>query len=144
MCSLKLSLIIEIRVACYFPYRVTPTKILRVHNENNLWYADEASGGLCGTCTEIHVDYSALNGQREHTCARCMVNQPNTRVVEIWNCVSITHRATTGPDGKTVYEELPTMSIDTGLGLERLASVMQVPHNFIIFMDCYLFNLSNH
>ncbi|VDN98548.1 unnamed protein product [Rodentolepis nana] len=98
---------------------------MAIIGESNFWQADEASGGLCGPCTEIHVDYSALNGKRDMTCARCMVNDNNPRVVELWNCVFITHRMVKGPNGQTVLQELPAMSVDTGLGLERLASVMQ-------------------
>ncbi|KAM3178022.1 hypothetical protein ACTXT7_003393 [Hymenolepis weldensis] len=110
----------------WFDIGVSDRKLMAIAGKSNFWQADEASGGLCGPCTEIHVDYSALNGKRDMTCARCLVNNRNPRVVEIWNCVFITHRMAKGPNGETVLEELPAISVDTGLGLERLASVMQV------------------
>ncbi|VUZ54846.1 unnamed protein product [Hymenolepis diminuta] len=109
----------------WFDIGVSERKLLAIAGDSNFWQADEASGGLCGPCTEIHVDYSALNGKRDMTCARCLVNDKNPRVVELWNCVFITHRMTKGPNGETVLQELPAISVDTGLGLERIASVMQ-------------------
>lgn len=95
--------------------------------ESNFWRADDDSGGgLCGPSTEIHVDYAALNGKRDMTCVRCMIDGNEARVVELWNCVFITHRMVKSSNGETILQELPALSVDTGLGLERLASVMQV------------------
>nr|CDS27185.1 alanyl tRNA synthetase mitochondrial [Hymenolepis microstoma] len=122
--SLKLPADEEAR-QIWFDTGVSDRKLMAVIGESNFWQADEASGGLCGPCTEIHVDYSALNGKRDMTCARCLVNDNNHRVVELWNCVFITHRMVKGPNGQTMLQELPAMSVDAGLGLERLASVMQ-------------------
>ncbi len=95
--------------------------------ESNFWRADQASGGgLCGPATEIHVDYAALSGRRDLSCARCMVNAGDARMIELWNCVFISHRQVEEPGFRSPLVELPTLSVDTGMGLERLASVMQV------------------
>lgn len=102
--------------------------------ESNFWRADQASGGgLCGPCTEIHVDYAALSGRGDLSCARCMVNAGDARVVELWNCVFISHRLVEEPGGyRSPLIQLPMLSVDTGMGLERLASVMQVNANNVI------------
>ncbi|CDS37171.1 alanyl tRNA synthetase mitochondrial [Echinococcus multilocularis] len=105
---------------------VSDQKLLAFGAESNFWRADRASGGgLCGPSTEIHVDFAALSGRRDLNCARCMVNSSGARVVELWNCVFITHRMVEETDFRSTLLPLSCLSVDTGMGLERLASVMQ-------------------
>ncbi|VDM21815.1 unnamed protein product [Hydatigera taeniaeformis] len=105
---------------------VSDQKLLAFGAEYNFWRADQASGGgLCGPSTEIHVDFAALSGLRDLNCARCMVNGGGARIVELWNCVFITHRIVEETDSRSVLLPLSYLSVDTGMGLERLTSVMQ-------------------
>ncbi|VDK87316.1 unnamed protein product [Dibothriocephalus latus] len=105
---------------------VSDQKLLPFGFEHNFWRADQAAGGgLCGPATEIHVDYRALSGTEDLNCARCLVNAGDPQVVELWNCVFITHRLLQDSSGKNRLLPLPSLNVDTGMGLERLASVMQ-------------------
>ncbi|VDK32125.1 unnamed protein product [Taenia asiatica] len=105
---------------------VSDQKLLAFGAEWNFWRADQASGGgLCGPSTEIHVDFAALSGRRNLNCARCMVNSGGARIVELWNCVFITHRMVEETDSRSALLPLSCFSVDTGMGLERLTSVMQ-------------------
>ncbi|CAI2738559.1 unnamed protein product, partial [Dicrocoelium dendriticum] len=97
--------------------------------EHNFWRAGSLSGaGLCGPCTEIHVDFRALNGQEVLQCARCLINTASPQVMELWNSVFITHRLRPSEDESFKAELLEPLSkpfVDTGMGLERLCCVMQ-------------------
>ncbi|KAL7053655.1 hypothetical protein AAHC03_026908 [Spirometra sp. Aus1] len=105
---------------------VSDQKLMPFGFDYNFWRADQATGGgLCGPATEIHVDYRALSGTEDLSCARCLVNSGNPQVVELWNCVFITHRLLQDSLGKNRLLPLPNLNVDTGMGLERLASVMQ-------------------
>ncbi|GAA52360.1 alanyl-tRNA synthetase [Clonorchis sinensis] len=108
---------------------VLDQKLLPFGMEHNFWRAGQSSGaGLCGPATELHVDFNALSDQDGLRCARCLINSPSPQVVELWNTVFITHRLrvtdgdTIGPDS---FEPLSKQFVDTGMGLERLACVMQ-------------------
>lgn len=108
-------------------HSVSDQKLLAFGAEWNFWRADQASGGgLCGPSTEIHIDFAALSGRRDLNCARCMVNSGGARIVELWNCVFITHRMVEETGFRSVPLPLSCFSVDTGMGLERLTSVMQV------------------
>uniref|UniRef100_A0A5K3FPT6 alanine--tRNA ligase n=1 Tax=Mesocestoides corti TaxID=53468 RepID=A0A5K3FPT6_MESCO len=105
---------------------ISDQKLVSFGAESNFWRADQGSGGgLCGPSTEIHVDFAALSGRGDPNCARCMVNAGDARVVELWNCVFITHRMVEEAGSRIGLVPLPCLSVDTGMGLERLASVMQ-------------------
>ncbi|KIH45923.1 alanine--tRNA ligase [Ancylostoma duodenale] len=87
----------------------------------NFW--EMGSTGPCGPCTEIH--YDRVGGRKN---VGHLVNVDNS-VVELWNIVFISLLRT--PNGD--LHPLPSHHIDTGMGLERLAAVMQnVPSNFDI------------
>jgi alanyl-tRNA synthetase len=96
-------------------------RIVRLGKEDNFWAMGDT--GPCGPCSEIHLDRGAAHG-----CGRpdCGVDCDCDRFLEIWNLVFMQFNQ--DAQGMT---PLPKPSIDTGMGLERLASVLQnVPTNF--------------
>ena len=94
---------------------VDPSHIKRMGKEDNFW---EIGSGPCGPCSEIYFDRGEKYGCGKDTCG---VGCDCDRYIEIWNNV-FTQFDT---DGKGNYERLPKGNIDTGMGLERLACVMQ-------------------
>ncbi len=97
-------------------------RIVRLGEEDNFWAMGDT--GPCGPCSEIHLD----RGQ-DHGCGKpdCGVDCDCDRFLEIWNLVFMQFNR--DADGKMT--PLPKPSIDTGMGLERLASVLQnVATNF--------------
>ncbi len=87
--------------------------IHRFDEKDNFWEMGDT--GPCGPCTEIHYDHTPdLSGAN-------LVNAGDARVVEIWNNVFIQYNRT--PDGE--LQELPSKHVDTGMGLERIAAVLQ-------------------
>lgn len=98
---------------------VPAERIVRL--EENFW---EIGSGPCGPCSEIHVDLGEERG-----CGRpeCAVGCDCDRFLEIWNLVFTQYNQ--NEDG--TYSPLKNKNIDTGAGLERLASVIQgKPSNF--------------
>ena len=93
-----------------------------VKMEDNFW--EIGTGGPCGPDSEIYIDLGEERGCGKETCAPgCDCD----RYLEIWNLVFTQYNKT--EDGK--YEPLEHKNIDTGCGLERLASVLQnKPSNF--------------
>ncbi len=90
-------------------------RIIRMGKEDNFW---EHGTGPCGPCSEIHYDRGESYGCGKPDCA---VGCDCDRYMEVWNLVFTQFNKTA--DGK--YERLPKPNIDTGMGLERLACVMQ-------------------
>jgi alanyl-tRNA synthetase len=99
-------------------------RIARLGEKDNFWQM--ADTGPCGPCTEIHYD----RGQEFKCGAHCGVGTCDCgRFLEVWNLVFMQYDRQ--PDG--TMQPLPRPSVDTGMGLERLASVIQdVPTNFDI------------
>ncbi len=94
---------------------IAPERIFRFGKEDNFW---EHGSGPCGPCSEIYYDRGEKYG-----CGKegCTVGCDCDRYMEIWNNVFTQF----DNDGKGNYSELDQKNIDTGMGLERLASVVQ-------------------
>ncbi len=90
-------------------------RIFRFGKEDNFW---EHGAGPCGPCSEIYYDRGEKYG-----CGKpgCTVGCDCDRYMEVWNNVFTQFNA----DGKGNYVELENKNIDTGMGLERLAVVVQ-------------------
>ncbi len=91
-------------------------RIVRLGEKDNFWAMGDT--GPCGPCSEIHIDQG-----REAGCDRpdCAVGCDCDRFLELWNLVFMQFNRTA--DGKIT--PLPRPSIDTGMGLERVAAVLQ-------------------
>ncbi len=99
-------------------------RMVRLGEEDNFWAMGDT--GPCGPCSEIHLDRGEAFG-----CGRpeCGVDCDCDRFLEIWNLVFMQFNR----DASGKMTPLPKPSIDTGLGLERLASILQnTPTNFEI------------
>ena len=94
---------------------VDPSHMVRLGREDNFW---EHGSGPCGPCSEIYFDRGLKYGCGKPTCG---VGCDCDRFMEIWNLVFSQYDS----DGKGTYALLPKPNIDTGMGLERLAVVMQ-------------------
>lgn len=94
---------------------IAPERIFRFGKEDNFW---EHGAGPCGPCSEIYYDRGEKYG-----CGKpdCTVGCDCDRYIEIWNNVFTQFEN----DGNGNYTELENKNIDTGMGLERLATVMQ-------------------
>ncbi len=101
---------------------VDPTHMVRMGKEDNFW---EHGSGPCGPCSEIYFDRGAEKG-----CGSpdCKVGCECDRFVEVWNLVFTQFES----DGKGNYTPLEHPNIDTGMGLERLACVMQGVDNLFL------------
>ncbi len=95
---------------------VRPERIVRLGEKDNFWSMGDE--GPCGPCSEILYDLGENVGCRKPTCA---VGCDCDRFLEIWNLVFMEFDRST--DGR--MKKLPRPSIDTGMGLERVTSVMQ-------------------
>ena len=94
---------------------VAPDHMVRMGKEDNFW---EHGSGPCGPCSEIYFDRGPEKG-----CGKpdCHVGCDCDRFVEVWNLVFSQFDS----DGNGHYTEMKNKNIDTGMGLERLACVMQ-------------------
>ncbi len=94
---------------------IPPQQMVRFGKEDNFW---EHGTGPCGPCSEIYFDRG-----EEHGCgsADCKVGCDCDRFMEVWNLVFTQFDS----DGAGNYNLLEKPNIDTGMGLERLACVMQ-------------------
>ncbi len=105
--------------------KVPESRIWRYGESDNFWPASapsEGPNGPCGPCSEIYFDRSGGCGQKD-----CQPSCPCGRYTEVWNLVFTQFDRQDGG----VLEPLPQKNIDTGMGLERIAAVMQgVVSNF--------------
>jgi len=104
-----------------------PGRIVRLGEADNFWAMGDT--GPCGPCSEIHIDQGEAAG-----CGRpdCAVGCDCDRFLELWNLVFMQFNR----DADGTMTPLPRPSIDTGMGLERVAAVLQGKRNNF---DCDLF-----
>jgi alanyl-tRNA synthetase len=96
---------------------VEPRKIRRFGAKDNFW-GPPGPTGPCGPCSEIHCD---LTGTPCSLGERCGPNCSCNRFFEIWNLVFMQYNKT----AEGTYVPLPARNIDTGMGLERIAMILQ-------------------
>ncbi len=112
----------------------------RVHivpgnKKDNFWMMGET--GPCGPCTEIHVDLTPEDRTPElEKRGATMVNSSDARCIEIWNNVFIQFNA--NPDG--TFAPLPAKHVDTGMGFERVTSIIQGTRGLTDFMTAKISN----
>jgi alanyl-tRNA synthetase len=90
--------------------------------KDNFWMMGDT--GPCGPCSELHVDLTAAGDT-----GGALVNQGSPECIEIWNLVFIQFNA--NPDG--TFTPLPARHVDTGMGFERVTSILQCTKNFTDF-----------
>src|SRR3972149_4452162 len=91
-------------------------KVLRFDAKENFW--EMAEVGPCGPCSEIHYDRG-----KEYSCFKpdCGVNCGCGRVIEVWNLVFMQYYR----DENGKLTDLPSKTVDTGMGFERLTALLQ-------------------
>ena len=94
---------------------VSPDHMVRLGKEDNFW---EHGAGPCGPCSELYFDRGEKYGCGSPTCG---VGCDCDRFIEFWNLVFTQF----DNDGNNNYTRLKSCNIDTGMGLERLACIMQ-------------------
>ncbi len=103
--------------------------IVHGNKKDNFWMMGDT--GPCGPCSELHVDLTP-NGDTKGS----LVNTGDARCIEIWNLVFIQFNA--NPDGS--MSPLPARHVDTGMGFERVASIIQGTKNFTDFAGAKISN----
>ncbi|MDE5764275.1 MAG: alanine--tRNA ligase [Ruminococcus sp.] len=91
-------------------------RIIRLGKKDNFW---EHGSGPCGPCSEIHFDRAGAGRKLDRAGFEAEGDKDN--IIEIWNLVFSQFDS----DGNGNYAEMKSKNIDTGMGLERLACVMQ-------------------
>ena len=110
---------------------VNPDRVVKMGKKDNFW---EHGTGPCGPCSEIHVDRG-----EEYSCGPdCKLGCDCDRFMEVWNLVFT--QFDKDEDGN--YNRLANPNIDTGMGLERLAAIMQGVDN--LFEVDTVRNIMNH
>ena len=94
-------------------------KIIRIPTSDNFWAMGDT--GPCGPCSEIFFDH----GEDIEGGPPGSANEDGDRFIEIWNLVFMQYEQVT----KEERIELPSPSIDTGMGLERIAAILQGSHD---------------
>ncbi|GGX57881.1 alanine--tRNA ligase [Litorimonas cladophorae] len=98
-------------------------RIIRIATDDNFWAMGET--GPCGPCSEIFFDHGAdIPGGPPGS-----PDEDGDRFIEIWNLVFMQYERRTDAGGKIVQIDLPKPSIDTGMGLERTAAILQGKHD---------------
>ncbi len=92
------------------------------NKKDNFWMMGET--GPCGPCSELHVDLTP-----DGSTKGALVNKGSAQCIEIWNLVFIQFNA--NPDG--TFSPLPARHVDTGMGFERVSSIIQCTKNFTDF-----------
>ncbi|MBN2008678.1 alanine--tRNA ligase [candidate division KSB1 bacterium] len=99
---------------------VNPNQVMRFDEKDNFWEMGDT--GPCGPCSEIHIDLGAQRCDKQHIPGHiCAVNAGCARYIELWNLVFIQYNRE--KDGSLT--ELTAKHVDTGMGFERVTSVLQ-------------------
>ena len=99
---------------------IDPQHIMRFGEKDNFWEMGET--GPCGPCSEIHIDLGPERCDKGHIPGHvCNVNAGCARFIELWNLVFIQFNR----KADSSLEELPYKHVDTGMGFERIVSVLQ-------------------
>lgn len=93
-------------------------RILSYGKKDNFWEMGET--GPCGPCTEIHIDLRD-EAEKKEVKAQDLINESHPQVIELWNLVFIQFNRNKDQS----LHELPKKHVDTGMGFERLAMVLQ-------------------
>ena len=102
----------------FWKQHLSEDRILDGSKKDNFWEMGDV--GPCGPCSEIHIDIRP-DEERSKVDGKTLVNKDHPEVIEIWNLVFIQFNRKA--DGS--LEPLPQKHIDTGMGFERLAMVLQ-------------------
>jgi alanyl-tRNA synthetase len=102
----------------YWTELIAEDRILNGNKADNFW--EMGAQGPCGPCSEIHVDIRSA-AEKEKVDGATLVNMDHPQVVEIWNLVFMQYNRMA--DGS--LKNLPNQHVDTGMGFERLAMVLQ-------------------
>ena len=97
---------------------INEDRILEADKSDNFWEMGDM--GPCGPCSEIHVDIRSAE-EKAKIDGKLLVNKDHPQVIEVWNLVFIQFNRKANGD----LEKLPQTHVDTGMGLERLAMVLQ-------------------
>jgi alanyl-tRNA synthetase len=103
--------------------------IVNGNKKDNFWMMGET--GPCGPCSELHIDLTPAGDTRG-----ALVNKGAAECIEIWNLVFIQFNA--NPDG--TFSPLPAQHVDTGMGFERVASIIQGTKQFTDFANAKISN----
>jgi alanyl-tRNA synthetase len=103
--------------------------IIPGNRKDNFWMMGET--GPCGPCSELHVDLTPAGDT-----GGSLVNKGDPRCIEIWNLVFIQFNA--NPDG--TFSVLPSRHVDTGMGFERVTSIIQGTTEFSDFASAKISN----
>ncbi|HEU5125586.1 MAG TPA: alanine--tRNA ligase, partial [Verrucomicrobiae bacterium] len=103
--------------------------IVNGNKKDNFWMMGET--GPCGPCSELHVDLTPTGDTKGS-----LVNKGDSRCIEIWNLVFIQFNA--NPDG--TFSPLPAKHVDTGMGFERVTSIIQGTKGFTDFANAKISN----
>ncbi len=103
--------------------------IVNGNKKDNFWMMGDT--GPCGPCSEVHIDLTPQGDTRG-----ALVNQGTAECIEIWNLVFIQFNA--NPDG--TFSPLPARHVDTGMGFERVCSVVQGTKGFTEFSNARISN----
>ncbi len=99
---------------------IDKTHILKFGDKDNFW--EMGATGPCGPCSEIHIDRGEEACDKKHIPGhKCSVNGGCARFIELWNLVFIQYNR--NEDGSLT--PLPAKHVDTGMGFERITSVIQ-------------------